>query len=534
MDVDAVAMDGSALGTAERIHAAAASDLTGYPPISDYAAIGDCRTGRAGLAPGLGDWLCLPHFSAPSVFAALLDRRRGGRFAIRPAAAFRTERRYVDGTNVLQTDFTTDKGRLRVTDLMPIPHGERPRMEPERELLRVVEGLEGEVEVEVVFQPRFDYGRAEARLVCRGGLGWSCEHRGEVLLLGSEARLAPLPGGDALGGRMFVRAGERRRFSLAYAMRDMLVVPPLGPAADDRLARTVEWWRGWSGCCGFDHPYRPAVVRSALTLKLLTFSLSGAVVAAATTSLPEAVGAERNWDYRYCWLRDAATTLQAFVDLGFRAEGRAYLEWLLHSTRLTRPRLQILYDVYGRARLPQEELGHLEGYRGSRPVRIGNDACRQLQLDIYGSAVAAAALYTERCGALDRATQRLLHEFGRVVCETWREPDSGLVGDPGRAPALHAFQAHVLDGAGQPGPAARHGPPDGAVWTATVGSATRSAPPSRRAASTPRAAATSGRSARAGWTPACWSWPSSATARRTTRGWSRPPSASAASWGGTA
>jgi GH15 family glucan-1,4-alpha-glucosidase len=314
---------------------------------------------------------------------------------------------------------------------MPIALGEKPRLEPERELLRVVEGLEGEVDTEILFQPRFDYARREARLVQRGALGWFCEHRGEALLLGSEVQLAPAPGGGALGGRALIRAGERRRLSLAYAMRDMLVAPPLGTAADARLARTVEWWRGWSGQCRFDHPYRPAVLRSALALKLLTYSLSGAVVAAVTTSLPEAIGAERNWDYRYCWLRDAATTLQAFMDLGFRAEGRAYLEWLLHSTRLTQPRLQILYDVYGRTRLPGEELDHLEGYRKSRPVRVGNDASQQVQLDIYGSAVAATALYADRGGSLSRDEQRLMHGFGRVVCETWREPDSGLWEFPG-------------------------------------------------------------------------------------------------------
>lgn len=255
-------MRGGALEAAPRTGASAASDRAEYPPIGDDAAVGDCRTAALVSRQGSVDWLCLPHFSGASIFAALLDRRRGGRFAIRPAAAFRAERRYVEGTNVLQTDFTTARGRLRVTDLMPIARDGKPRLEPERELLRIVEGLEGEVETEVLFQPRFDYVRAETRPVRRGKLGWFCEHRGEALLLASEIELAPAPADGSLEGRSLVRAGERRRLSLAYAMRDMLVAPPLGAAADTRLARTVDWWRDWSAQCGFDHPYRPAVLHS--------------------------------------------------------------------------------------------------------------------------------------------------------------------------------------------------------------------------------------------------------------------------------
>jgi GH15 family glucan-1,4-alpha-glucosidase len=411
---------------------APADDDAEYPPITTYAAVGDCRTVALVSRQGSVDWLCLTNISGPSVFAAMLDRRRGGRFALRPSAPFRTERRYLDGTNVLETTFITGSGRARVLDLMPINGADGNGLEPERELLRIAEGAEGEVEFEALYEPRPDYGSALPRLVRRGALGWVFQHGGEAFLLGAELEMRPTAGGGGLRGTAVLRAGDRRRLSLSHATRDMLVVPPLGAAADGRLEATARWWRDWGARCRFEHRHRPAVLRSALALKLLTYGLSGAVVAAATTSLPEAVGGRRNWDYRFCWLRDAATTLRAFCDLGFDAEGHAYLEWLLHSTRLTRPRLMVLYDVHGRKPRKLEELDHLEGYRGSKPVRIGNDAVEQLQLDVYAAAAAAAAAYAERGGKLDRDQRRLLIGFGRIVCRSWREPDSGLWEIPGR------------------------------------------------------------------------------------------------------
>jgi len=411
---------------------APADDDAQYPPITTYAAVGDCRTVALVSRQGSVDWLCLPNISGPSVFAAMLDRRRGGRFALRPSAPFRTERRYLDGTNVLETTFITGSGRVRVLDLMPINGADGGGLEPERELLRIVEGIEGEVEIEAFYEPRPDYGRVLPHLVRRGSLGWVFQHRGEAFLLGAELDMHPIAGGAGLHGSAVLRAGDRLRLSLSHATGDMLVIPPLGTAADGRLEVTTRWWRHWSAQCRFEHRHRPAVLRSVLALKLLTYGLSGAVVGAATTSLPEAIGGGRNWDYRFCWLRDTATTLRAFFDLGFDAEGRAYLDWLMHSTRLTRPRLMVLYDVHGRPPRKLEELGHLDGYRGSQPIRVGNDAVEQLQLDVYGSAAAAAAAYVERGGTLGREQRRLLIGFGRIVCDSWREPDSGLWEIPGR------------------------------------------------------------------------------------------------------
>lgn len=421
---------------------ALADDDTCYPPIADYAVVGDCRTLALISRQGSVDWLCLPATSSPAVFAALLDRRQGGRFAIRPTAPFRTERRYIDTTNVLETTFITAGGRARVTDLMTL-NGTEGGLEPERELLRIAEGVEGEVELEVLYDPRPDYARARPRLVHRGAtLGWVFQHKGEAFRLLTELDLCQAEDGAGLAGRRVLRPGERLRLSLTHATRDMLVIPPMGAGADRRLERTAQWWRDWSAQCNFSGRHRELALRSALALKLLTYGLSGAVLAAATTSLPEAIGGERNYDYRFCWLRDAATTLRAFADLGFRNESRAYLDWLLHSTRLTRPRLMVFYDVHGRSRASLRELGHLEGYRCSSPVRIGNDAVGQLQHDVYGSAIAAAAMEVRCGGKLTRDEQSLLVRFGRQVCATWRDPDSGLWEVPG--PRRHYVHSKLL------------------------------------------------------------------------------------------
>jgi GH15 family glucan-1,4-alpha-glucosidase len=395
------------------------------PKIGDYAIIGDCRTAALVSRDGSVDWLCLPHFSGPSVFAALLDRERGGCFSIRPVQPFRSTRRYVGGTAVLETTFETASGIVRLLDLMPILDS-AGALTPMRELLRAVEGLEGEVELDVLFGPRPNYARAPPRIRARGKLGWACTWSDELFLLRTVDPLQLALDGATVRGRIRVKANQKTYLSLCYAKADIGVIAPLGNLAEERVRSTIKWWTDWSSRCAYDGPHRDAVLRSAVTLKLMTFALSGAVVAAPTTSLPEAIGADRNWDYRYCWLRDAALTMRAFTGLGFRDEAASFLQWLLHATRLTWPELQVMYDVYGRTNLREEELEELSGFRGSRPVRIGNEAHSQVQLDVYGGVIAAAFDYVESGGHLQSDETKLLVGFAKTACEKWREPDSGI------------------------------------------------------------------------------------------------------------
>ena len=223
-----------------------------------------------------------------------------------------------------------------------------------------------------------------------------------------------------------MKCGEVHYVVLSYCRNDVAVLNPLDRTIDERLDATVTWWRDWSSRCQYRGPYRDAVVRSALALKLLTFCLSGAIIAAATTSLPEGESGDRNWDYRYCWLRDTSLVLQAFLDLGYTTESAAFLDWLLHETRLTRPRLQVLYDLFGESRLDERELRYLEGYRGIGPVRVGNAAHTQAQHDVYGEVILTADSFVRRGGVLTRGEQKLLAGFGRIVCDIWRQPDHGI------------------------------------------------------------------------------------------------------------
>ncbi|MGH2559783.1 MAG: glycoside hydrolase family 15 protein, partial [Thermomicrobiales bacterium] len=260
-----------------------------------------------------------------------------------------------------------------------------------------------------------------------------------ALVLRGDLPLDPAAAGRGARGVSRIRAGERGFLSLAYSAEAPAVIPPLGGAARERLERSIRWWRDWAARCTFHGPHRDAVVRSALVLKLMAYAPSGAVVAAPTTSLPERPGGERNWDYRYCWLRDASFTLRALYDLGYEEEASAYLGWILHATRLTWPELQVLYDVYGEAHLPESELPHLDGYAGSRPVRIGNDAHGQLQLDVYGEVIDAAARFAGRGGRFDHDTTRMLNGLGHTVCKRWREPDEGIwEGRAGRFQHTHS------------------------------------------------------------------------------------------------
>ncbi|MBU2533009.1 MAG: glycoside hydrolase family 15 protein [Alphaproteobacteria bacterium] len=412
-------------GTNAGTYRAACDDT--YQPIEEYAAIGDGRSVALISGTGSIDWLCLPHFSAPPLFSALLDWRQGGRFALRPAAPFRMRRRYIPDTNVLESRFETETGAVRVTECMALlpDRMQHDTLRPQAEILRLVECLEGDVTLEVVCTPRPDFARAAGHFEDRGAFGWAYCWSDSVFFLRGELPLA-CDDGNTVRGNTRMTAGDMFCISLAYTRRDIAVVPALGAAAVERVAETRNWWQSWTDVCTFKGTYRDPVVRSALVLKLLHYDLSGALVAAPTTSLPEVIGGIRNWDYRYCWLRDAAMTVQAFAELGYTREADFFIDWLLHATRLTWPRLDVLYDVYGETHLPESEVKGFEGYRKSAPVRVGNDAQNQLQLDVYGAVIEAAYLFVKYGGSLDHDAARALKGFGEQVCKLWREPDEGI------------------------------------------------------------------------------------------------------------
>ena len=399
-----------------------------HPPIGDYAIIGNCRSAALVSSAGSIDWLCWPRFDSPSVFAALLDANRGGCFRVAPPGRCTSRRRYVGESAVLETTFTTATGVARLTDLMPVmQEGDKAdELWPDHEVLRRIECVEGTVEVEVVFDPRPDYARATPWFR-QARYGLVCASSNQVFALQSDHPLQlASPNRGPARGRATLAAGQSWTLSLTYCQQVPAILLPLGDSAADRIERSVRWWNRWMTACTYEGPWAPLVRRSAITLKLMTYSPSGAVVAAPTTSLPEAIGGVRNWDYRYCWLRDSAMTLRALFGLGFSIEGEAFLSWMLHATNLTWRNVQVMYDVFGEWRLPERTLEHLAGYRQSAPVRVGNGAADQLQLDVFGEVLDAAWTFVQRGGTLDRATSRMLARIGRTVMQHWTEPDEGI------------------------------------------------------------------------------------------------------------
>jgi GH15 family glucan-1,4-alpha-glucosidase len=385
--------------------------IDGYAAIRDYAAIGDGRTCALVALDGAVDWLCLPELDSPSTFGALLDARRGGSFTLRPEGEFESERRYAPETNVLETTFRTAEGTVRVIDALTLPGA---GLEPSRELARRVEGLAGSVRMRWRAEPRFRYGRGEPRVSRRSGR-WIYQGPGEALAV------------SAWGGNddtLELRQGDRALLALTAARGEPLVLP----SRDDvelRLDEAAAFWRRWAGRCRYAGPWAGAVLRSALALKLLVHAPSGAIAAAPTTSLPEEIGGRRNWDYRFSWVRDSAFVTDALLQLGYDDEARAFLWWILHASQRTHPELKVLYRLNGDVHAPESELD-LDGYRGSRPVNLGNSAADQLQLGIYGSLLDSVSLFVAGGHGLDRDAGRRMAEEADFVCENWRRTDSGI------------------------------------------------------------------------------------------------------------
>ncbi|MFV0136768.1 glycoside hydrolase family 15 protein [Streptomyces sp. HMX87] len=388
-----------------------------HPRIEDYAIIGDEQTAALVGTDGSVDWLCLPRFDSAACFARLLGDADNGHWRIAPKGAERcTRRAYRRDTLVLDTEWETDGGAVRVTDFMP----QRDRAP---DVVRVVEGLRGEVTVHSVLRLRFDYGSIVPWVRRTDGMRVAVAGPDSAWLYSTpEVRTW----GEDFGthAEFTVAAGEKVAFVLTWHPSHEPPPPPIDPY--EALDHSVTDWRAWAAHCRYDGPYRDAVVRSLITLKALTYKPTGGIVAAATTSLPEELGGVRNWDYRYCWLRDSTLTLSALLAAGYLEEAEAWRDWLLRAVAGSPADLQIMYGVAGERRLPEYELPWLAGFAGSRPVRIGNDAVNQVQLDVYGEVMDTVSL-ARRAGMPPKPQmwelQRALMGFLRTA---WREPDEGL------------------------------------------------------------------------------------------------------------
>jgi GH15 family glucan-1,4-alpha-glucosidase len=397
-----------------------------YLPIAEHGLIGDLHTVALVGTEGTIDWYCCPNFDSPSVFGAILDADRGGRFSLKPATEGWTSKQlYFPDTNVLITRFLTADGVGEVEDFMPV--GELRRGAHRQRLIRRVVGVRGRMKFELRCAPRFDYGREPHRV-----------HRNEhgALFEASSQRLAfetytpiELAGGDVTAS-FELSAGNSMTFVLEHAAGDY---EPHGHSASETrelFEGTVAYWRRWLSQSRYRGRWREMVHRSALTLKLLTYQPTGAIVAAPTTSLPEVLGGERNWDYRYTWIRDAAFSLYALLRLGFTEEAAAFMDWLTNRVSDERAQgdgpLNVLYGIDGRGELPEELLDHLEGYQGSSPVRVGNEAATQLQLDIYGELVDSVYLYNKYGTPISHDSWEHLSRIVEWVCENWDQADEGI------------------------------------------------------------------------------------------------------------
>jgi GH15 family glucan-1,4-alpha-glucosidase len=392
-----------------------------YKPISDYGIIGNMVSAALVARDGSIDWCCLPRFDSPSIFAAILDDEKGGKFGIEPPSYFKSSQSYLGDTNVLQTVFQTRTGTVTLTDFMPCYQRADGKLVKFDEIHRIAECTHGEVDIKVTFQPRPEYATVDPPLditkyglVVGGGKNY--------ISLSSSVPFKALEGQATATARL--RHGDKIAFVLRYH-HDRPLIGAIDNSLN-KLARTKAYWQKQAEGCVFSGQYRDYVVRSYLALHLLVYSPTGAIVAAPTTSLPEEIGGERNWDYRFTWLRDASLTLNAFSSLGHKEEAVSFMKWLLNVCDRCGPKAQVLYDVDFADPLDERTLDNLEGYRKSRPVRIGNSAYSQRQLDIFGEVLEAAYNYVKIGGYIGNKDWKLLETFVDAACELWKEPDSGI------------------------------------------------------------------------------------------------------------
>jgi len=394
--------------------------MSNYPPIADHGLIGDLQTAALVTTDGTVDWFCCPRFDSPSIFASLLDEKKGGHFALHAVDDCVTKQMYLPDTAVLVTRFLSPKGVAEVMDFMPL---EKPGIVTDHHrLARAVRGIRGELEFEADIQPRFDYGREAHKTQVKGT---DAVFEAPSLTLHLTGTIPLEEHNGDVRSRFTVRAGDFTGVILESAQKSEIGHGEMIQLFSD----TVEYWKAWLHKSTYTGRWREAVARSAMTLKLMTYAPTGALVAAPTAGLPEQVGGERNWDYRFTWVRDASFSVYALLGLGYTEEAAAFGMWLRNTMEqdvAAGESLHLMYRVDGSSDLKEEILDHFEGYRGSAPVRIGNGAADQLQLDIYGEAMDSIR-FVDRSGArvADRGWSDIVHMID-WLCEHWDQPDEGI------------------------------------------------------------------------------------------------------------
>lgn len=396
-----------------------------YQPIEDYGLIGNMQTAALVGKNGSIDWLCVPHFDSPSVFAGILDENRGGQFRISPRVAqAHSKQFYWPETNVLITRFLCADGVVELADFMVI--ADEAKRPDHHLLIRIVTGLSGEVPMQVDCQPAFNYGREPHEVVVTPH--GACFHSStQSLGVATETQLHQE--NTAVTSDFILAEGQKAIFVLQPIQRGQgCGLPFSAEQASQFFAETVDYWQRWLAGCSYTGRWREMVHRSALVLKLLTFEPTGAIVAAPTCSLPEVLGGGRNWDYRYVWIRDAAFTVYALMRIGFRDEATRFMQWIADRCREANPdgSLRLMYGIDGREDTPEEILQHLKGYQGSGPVRIGNAAHEQLQTDIYGELMDSVYLYNKYGTPISYDLWQSLQKSLDWVCDNWHRPDHGI------------------------------------------------------------------------------------------------------------
>lgn len=406
-----------------------------YPDIAEYAFIADSNSTALVSRAGSIDWCCIQRIDTGSCFGRLLDYEEGGYCSITPTSDLQSvARQYVEGTLVLETTFEAEGGEAKLIDFYFLP--ERPDKNMHRHLIRIVEGVTGVVDLEIKIEPRFDYGSIRPWIRQEGVDVYSAIGGDDGLLISCDAEIAPADN-RGLEGVVSVHAGERVRLSILSVPPEMLdgdrPPAPEDFELDQALEDTIARWREWSSNMRYEGPYTPGVLRSALVIKALMNDVTGAVAAAPTTSLPETSGGSMNWDYRYSWIRDSFFSVRSLTDVGFDKAADDFRRFIERSAAGSADKLQLMYGVGGERRLTEEQLDYLDGYRGAKPVRIGNAAVGQLQLDMYGELLELTWRWHQRGNSPDDDYWRFLVGLVDAAAEKWNEPDKGiweLRGDP--------------------------------------------------------------------------------------------------------